>query len=567
MIEALRLRNFGIVDQLMLPFDHGLNVITGETGAGKSLILSSLQWLAGERAQADQIREGADEASVEAIFQLDELNDLEKQLREHDFETDSGELLVRRSLVRAGKSRAEVGGRWTTLRQLAALFDGRIEISSQHASQALRDPEVQSHLLDEYAGLHDQRHAVALAYDDLQKTLAQAAALNGSASQRANRMLEIEQEMKKLEAAKFVPGEREQIEAELARLQHAERLQAGVAACLQLLEGEASELHAMGISEALGKLIRELEGLARFDPSLEEVVAGFHVLQDELGARGQFLLNYTENLDANPNRLQELQSRSVLLDELARRYGDEADAPAVALAKLSEEQEALSAAETQAENILEQVAIRQQSLKRAAKQLSKSRMQAARLLSNAFGEALGRLDLPKARLEVVLEPRSLNDHFPSTRDGIERAAFAWSANPGESLRPLRRVASGGELSRVFLAIKNVLRRSASGMVLVFDEIDTGVGGATAARIGELLEELARDHQVLCITHLPQVAARADQHLRVWKRSQRGRTQIAAEVLTADQRVEEIARMAGGSKITATTRRHARELLGKRLTFA
>ncbi len=562
MIESLRITGLAIVERAELEFGPGLCALTGETGAGKSIVLGALALLAGARASSDAVRDGCDEAVVEAVFRTERLPELEAELLRRGLETSGHELVVRRSVARGGRSRAWVSGQLVPVATLGELFEGRLEISSQHDSQALRRPELQGLLLDERGGLLAERHAVAAGVARIRGLDEELTRLRDEARELARRQDFLAFQVQEIDEARLVPGEIEELRAHRGRLAHADRLREEGAAAIALLTGDPARADAAGAADLLGEASRRIAALLRLDPGLEALATRVSGLASDARDAAIDLERRVEGVDADPARLAALDDRLAAVDRLRRKYGvtpEEIlafrDAAANELARL----EGAGAREAELEKEREGVVAE---LGKRAEKLSRGRVKAARALGKAVETGLRELAMPQARFEVALDPLTAPEGLPCGPTGRESVEFRLAANEGEAPRPLRRVASGGELSRSFLALRNALREAEAGMVLVFDEVDAGIGGQTADRVGRALAELATQHQVLCITHLPQVAAFADVQLRVEKRSERGRSVATVEPVEGEARVDEIARMAGGEEIVEATRRHARHLLDR-----
>jgi DNA repair protein RecN (Recombination protein N) len=563
LIETLRIADLAIVERAELDFGPGLNVLTGETGAGKSIVLGALGLLAGGRASADAVREGCDEAVVEAVFRTEGQGELEAELARRGLAGDAHELVVRRSVARSGRSRAWVGGQLVPVATLAELFAGRVEISSQHDSQSLRRPEVHGLLLDRRAGLLERRRAVADAVARVRELDEALESLRAEARERARRQDFLAFQVQEIDAARLVPAELERLRGERSRLAHADRLREEGAAAVALVAGDPAGGDARGAADLLGEAARRAAGLARLDPGLAGLAERLAGIAAEARDAGLELERQVEGVDADPARLAALEDRLDTVDRLRRKYGATPeeilrfrDESAAELARI----EGAGAREAELEKEREGVLA---ALASDAELLSRGRARAARELGGAVEAALRELAMPQARFEVALEPAPAPEGLPCGPSGREAPEFQLSANAGEPLRALRRAASGGELSRSFLAIRNALREADAGMVLVFDEVDAGIGGEAANRVGRALGELASHHQVLCITHLPQIAACADVHFRVEKRERGGRTVASVALVAGEARVEEVARMAGGEAVGEATRKHARDLLGRR----
>jgi DNA repair protein RecN (Recombination protein N) len=563
LIETLRIEGMAIVDRVELEFGPGLNVLTGETGAGKSIVLGALSLLAGSRASAQTVREGCEEAVVEAVFETARLADLEGELAARGIRTDEHELVVRRTVSRIGRSRARLAGQLVPVSTLAEIFAGRLEISSQHDSQALLRPEVHGRLLDRTGGLEPLRARVGEGFAALRGLDEELARLRAESCERARRQDFLAFQVSEIDAARLDAGEIAALRSERSRLAHAGRLQEEGALALGALAGDPRGADAASVTDLLSGVVRCLDGLRKLDPDLSDLVERLAGVQDELRDAALDLERHFSGIEADPARLAAAEERLHQVEQLQRKYGatiEEVlgfrDRAAGDLAGLA------GAEEREAEILAEQERLRAV-LAADAERLSAGRAQAAGRLVKAVRASLRELAMPRGRFAVALEPVDSPDGMPCGPNGAEAPAFRFSADAGGELRPLRAVASGGELSRVFLALKQSLREFDAGMVLVFDEVDSGIGGRAADRVGRKLAELAGHHQVLCITHLPQIAAFAQTHFRVEKRERGGRTQTRIARVEGADRVLEIARMAGGESVGAATLEHARELLASR----
>ncbi len=563
MIETLRIENLAVIDSAELEFGPGLNVLTGETGAGKSIVLGALALLAGARASADAVREGADEAAVEAVFRTIAQPELEAELARRGLEADAHELVVRRTLTRGGRNRVRVAGQLVPASVLSELFSGRIEISSQHESQGLLRPEVHGELLDRSGGLLEGREAVSGGYASLKRLEQDLDRHRAESQERERRRDFLSFQIDEIDEAKLDPGEIEALKGERGRLAHAEQLREEGGAALAGLAGDPTRPEDSNAADLLVGAARRLELLAGLDPSLADLSGRLAFAQTELRDAALELERYVASIEADPARLEGIDERLHRVERLQRKYGGSVaeilsfrDESAAELAGIEDARE-------REEQLLRQRGELRARLARDAGALTRGRVRAGRGLARIVEASLHELDMPEARFEVAFEPVEGLEDLPCGPHGAERPIFCFSANAGTPPRPLRKVVSGGELSRAFLAIKNALRESDAGMVLVFDEVDAGIGGRAADRVGRKLAELARSHQVLCITHLPQIAAYAGTHFRVEKQSPGDRAQARIIGVEGADRVEEIARMAGGESVGEATRRHARDLLNAR----
>ncbi len=567
MIESLRIEEIKIVEKAELDFGPGLNVLTGETGAGKSIVLGALEMLAGARGSADIPRKGSDLGTVEAVFRTEGLAAFEDELVERGFresreaaeDEEPHELLVHRTLSSSGRSRARVAGQLVPISALAELFAERIEISSQHSSHALLRPENHGRYLDAAGQLLPLRNEVEQGVSRLRAIDAELEVLREQDEESARRRAFLEFQLEEIEAVSPSPEEFAALGAEHNRLAHAGQLQEDGAALVHALRGDPSGDGA-GALDAISTALKLGEGLERLDPTLRELVERLHSIDLELRDLSRDFEHHCGAIETDPGRFAALEERLAQFEKLRRKYGSSIEEIITFRAEASEELSKIEGA-SEREGLLEAERVQiEATLVRKARQLSKGRVRAGRELAAVVQRSLGALDMPNARFEVGLQPAPRPAGLPCGSAGSEAPEFLFSANVGEALAPLRKVASGGELSRVFLAVKAGLRREGRGMVLVFDEVDAGIGGRTAQRVGQVLAELAQHNQVLCITHLPQIAAFADVHFRVEKGEEAGRVCATVRPLDNEQRVEEIARMAGGERVTASTRRHARELL-------
>lgn len=572
MIEVLRIENLALVESVELEFGPGLNVLTGETGAGKSIILSALALLTGGRASSETLRSGADEGAVEALFRMDGHEDVALALADRGLAEEAesngdgpAELIVRRTLHAGGRSRARIGGQLVPLATLVELFGGQLEISSQHGSQALRHAEVHALALDAYANKTSLRETVAREVARVGRLDREIATLRAAEEERARRLDFLQYQRQELEGEELDVKSVAALEADHRRLTHAERLAEEMARVSRALDGGDGGDDGESAESALGVARRALAGAIRMDPSLEEMAVSLDAIESELRDLAVRAADYLSDLEIDPRRLAEVEEKIGRLETLRRKYGQSVEEM---LAHRDQIESELASLEGADDRIRDLVAARGEAVaaaNEASAKLSKARSRAAKKLAKAVEAELGDLAMAGARFTVALDPVTLDretvsEGLETGAGGRERPQFLFSANEGEAPRPIQKVASGGELSRLFLAVKNSLRRADRNMVIVFDEVDAGIGGATAERVGRVLAELATEHQVLCITHLPQIAAFADRHFVVRKESAKGRTRTQVTEVRDDLRIDELARMAGGETVTEVTREHARSLL-------
>jgi DNA repair protein RecN (Recombination protein N) len=556
-IRTLRVRNLALIETLELELEPGLNVITGETGAGKSVLAGSIAMLRGQRASAEIVRTGASEAAVEAIIDTPAVLAAARE-RGLASEVDR-ELLVARSVPREGRSRVHINGRLATAALLGELLGEAVEVSSQGEHQQLLRPEMQSELLDRYGELGPRVDAVGERYERWRQLTAELESRRANTAERARREDQLRFEIQQIDEVEPRPGELETLAAERSKLAHVERLGRETSAAQSALDDEA------GLRERLGALASSLREVARIDSALAEIADALGRAALELEDASATLSRYVADLEVDPARLDEVEARLEALGRLRARYGATVESILAYREAAAAELDDLGGGEVRASALESERDAVAAELAEAASALGKARREAASSLEAAVARELGALDLARAELRVRFDPAPARSpegwQAPSGPRGAERASFQLTANPGEEARRLREAASGGELARLLLALRNVLRDADRGRVLLFDEVDAGIGGRTARRVGERLLSLAGRHQIVCITHLPQIAALGAAHWVVRKRVRNGRAQTRVERLEAEERVDEIARMAGGGRITGAARAHARELLG------
>lgn len=550
MLQRLNIRDFVLVDRLELDFQGGFGALTGETGAGKSILVDALAFVLGERADSGLLRAGAEKTEVGAEFDIRALAELKSWLAENDFAADD-DLLLRRILDAGGRSRAYINGSAATLQQLRQAAEWLVDIHGQHAHQSLLRGEAQRQLLDAHAGHADLARSVGEAWRtwrDARDSL-DAAAEGGEALAREREQLEWQ--VRELETLAFSADEWESLNQEHKRLAHAASLLEGAQFSLGLLaEGE-------GACEAQVRAVASrLDGLAEYDPALSEVAQLVQSAEAELAEAVSALRRYADRVDLDPARLAEVERRLEAVMGCARKFRALPEELPELLSRWQQRLAELGEASDLAALQARVDAARQQYDKDAAK-LSKARAKAAKALGDEVSQGMQELALGGGRFEIALVPvAGGNAH------GLENIEFRIGGLAGSEARSLAKVASGGELSRISLAIQVVTSRQASVPTLIFDEVDVGIGGGVAEVVGRLLHRLGRERQVLCVTHLPQVAARADWQWQVAKSKEGAAIKSRVTPLDAAGRVEEIARMLGGVEITATTRQHAKELLGQ-----
>lgn len=554
MLAELRIVNFALIEQLSLQFQSGFTVLTGETGAGKSLLIDAIALLVGGRASTDQIRSGEDEAQLEAAFHLPDTHPLLQHLRSQDIiGRNESDLILRRVLSRSGRHRVYVNGSLCPLRVLEELGGTLVDIHGQHEQQSLLATAKQLDALDGFGCLYELRRKYEQAYLGWRELRAKLDVLQRDIADRTRRESLLRFQVQEIEQAGLLPDEEEQLRSERQRLVHAHRLrELAHEAHVELQEDEQAVL------TRLGRIGRALGELAQTDPTMgdcEQAVAESTIQLKELAGR---LRDYAQQLEADPDRQVVVEDRLDLIQRLKKKYGGSVEA-VVATGRLAQEE--LQLLDNHEERTAELTGLLDEEARRLhtlAQQLSKKRIDAAKRMTTLVGAELAALKMEQAIFQVtVSSDESTEGLGPAGRDRVE---FLLSSNPGEPPRPLGRVASGGELSRIMLALKTVLAEMDQVPVLVFDEIDTGVGGAVAAAMGTRLRKLGSFHQVFCITHLPQVASQAEHHLLVEKGLESQRTSTSVRALKGMGREEEVARMLSGPTITKKVRETAAELI-------
>jgi DNA repair protein RecN (Recombination protein N) len=561
LLAQLTVRNVVLIERLVLDLAPGFNVVTGETGAGKSMVVDALSLVLGGRARPDLVRGGADEAEVEALFELSPGSRAAAKLEAAGIPSER-ELVVRRVVQAEGRSRAYVNGRLCTAAQLAEIAADLCDIASQHESVSLTDPATHVEYLDAFGRLEGDRVRVAEQVDALSEVQRELAAAGAQERGRAERDDFLRWQMRELDELDPRDGEETELEHERGRLRHAEKLEAATRhAADRLYEGEGA------ICDELGRLGAELDQAAGIDGSLASLARTVESARGELADAARALARYAETVEASPERLAEVEERAFRLQKLLRKHGPATADLLAYRAGLARELASLASASERVGELEAEKSRRATEAGAAARALSRKRRDAAEKLADAIGRELSQLGMGRARVVVDVQPTAsagealLVDGARLTRAGIDRVEFLIAPNRGEEPRPLRRIASGGELSRALLALKRVLADQGPAGTYVFDEVDAGVGGAVAEVIGRSIADIARHRQVVCITHLPQIAALADAHFVVDKTESRGRTHTSVKRLEPSERVEEIARMIGGIKVGDATRRAAAELLG------
>lgn len=548
MLRELQITNLAIIEKLHVEFHGGLNILTGETGAGKSIIIDAVNLILGGRASSDLIRSGADEASVEALFDLSDRPSLLANLARIGVECD-GELLVRRVVSRGGKNRVFISGGLATTTMLSEISRTLINIYGQHESQTLLKIENHLRLLDAFSGTLAAREAFGARFEEYQKAKAELEALEQGEREAARRLDLLSFQSEEIGEAKLYPGEEEELAEERLRLVHGEKLLGSTRQAFDsLYAGDAALLGS------LRRVIGSITEAGAIDHTLAPVAETLEAAYAQLEDASLTLRDYAERVEADPGRLEQLEDRLHAINALKRKYGHDIAEILAYQQGVDAELAALSGREQARDELAGRLGSLQQELATLGAQLTEARRKGAGALKVGMERELAELAMTHAVFETSFE-----SHAEPRSHGFERAEFLFSPNPGEPPKPLGKVASGGELSRLMLALKQ-LHPESEVPTLIFDEVDSGIGGATSALVGVKLKRVAASQQVLAITHLPQVAAFADLHLRVEKSVREGRTATCVERLEGETRVAEVARMLGGARVTEKTLEHAREMI-------
>jgi DNA repair protein RecN (Recombination protein N) len=553
MLSRLHVRNFAIIDEVEVEFDRGMTALTGETGAGKSILVDALGLVLGERGGSSLTRTGSRRAEFSAQFDLSDNPAARAWLVELSLDLDD-ECLLRRVIGDDGRSRAFINGNAVPLQSLKALGELLLDIHGQHFHQSLGKPAVQRDLLDYYGGLTGRRESAAAAHGAWQSLARRLADLEAAEVDRASRLDLLSFQTQELEALDLQPEEHENLLAERERFRHGAQLVDGVTRALQLLyENDAANAQAL-----LAEATQLVDSAAAVDPRLESVRAMLEEAGIQVSEAADSLQRYGESLDTDPARRDWVEERLDAIRTVARKHRMEAEELPALHERLRQQLDELTNAEATGARLKKEAQAARSAFLDIADALSAARREAASAFAKEVTEAMHGLGMPEGVFEIEIRTNDAEAAGPS---GLDEIAYLISANAGQAPMLLSRIASGGELSRMSLAIQVIASDGSAIPTMVFDEVDAGVGGGVAEMVGRRLMSLGESRQVLCVTHLPQVASLADNHFRVVKMSDGKSTRTAVTRLMQDERVEEIARMLGGVKITKRTRDHAAEMLG------
>ena len=553
MLNDLNIKNFAIIDELHLSFDEGLNIISGETGAGKSIIIGAVSLLLGDRATTDMIRTQADTATVEACFDVSMNKPLRDKIAEMGF-TDGDELIIRRMISHAGKNRAFINGQTATLMNLSAVSEMLINICGQHEHQVVLNAENHIDILDEFGGCLPVRSAYEEIYRQYEQVKSEISRLRDLSKSREEKVDLYKFQLKEIQDIDPRPSEDTALADEKKILTNAQKLTDYANRAYDLLYGD-KDCAIFKIKEAQNH-VKEITSI---DPALTvsdaDIESNFIALQEA----ALTLRDYSKNLFFDADRLAALDERLELLNRLKRKHGGSLEAVLIKKKEIEESIKTVFSLEEELAKLNQEQEKIRDDLTRQARKLSQRRKQIAEKLEEAVEREIHALNMPHASFSVSFKQKAAADECFGPK-GIDEIEFYLSANKGEEARPLNKVASGGELSRIILALKNVLARTGSVSSIIFDEVDNGIGGAVAEIVGRKLKEVSATHQVICITHLPQIACYGEKHLYVSKKIVKGRTVTSVNELDNEEKIEEISRMLGGVNVTEKTREHALEMI-------
>ncbi len=568
MLRLLNIVNFAVIDRLQVEFRPGLNVLSGETGSGKSIIIDALGLLLGERASSDFIRTGEDRALVEGVFEVEGNLPLLDSLAESGIDVSEPEILIRRELVANGRGRIFINNQVGNTGLLKTIQPHLIDIHGQGDQQSLLSPDVHLNLFDSFVGASKNRLRVSQAYDNLQKIAKELEQLRQSESERLQALDMIAFQISEIEQANIVENEDAELEVERSLLANAEKLaELSGDAYKNIYDDERSILSMLAVVQKRLNDLVEVDN--RFSPYLEQMDTVKHILNDVAFYLGE----YHGSIQASPQRLSEVEDRLVELNKLKRKYGGSLETVLETCAKLIERKEQLLNSDEQSQLLESQLRQAIEEYEKESSALSRLRQKSAEKFDSAVNNELMDVSLGNAQFSAQFDERQnnqlaqklqsligWNNQNAFHRTGREDLEFYFTANPGEEMRPLSGVASGGELSRLMLVLKTITSPSLFPKTLIFDEIDVGIGGRVADAVGMRLKRLAKTNQVLCVTHQLQIARHADAHFMVSKDVAGGRTTTKVVELDERGRIEELARMIGGSEVTASARKHAKELI-------
>ena len=562
MIKEIRIRNFAVIENLEVSFGKGLSVLTGETGAGKSIIIDALNLLLGGRADTDSIRSGETTALVDAVFEVTDpiTRDL---ILESGVEMDGSELLIKRQVSNTGKNRCLLNNSSVTVSTLAKIGNRLVDLHGQHDHQTLLHPEVHIELLDLYGKCNNFRDEFSKIFFEHQAQTKILGSMKMGEKELIQKQEFLSFQLKEIDEANLSKEEEEELKSTRNKLKHAGQIREGLQKSQSLLNNEGGS-----IIESLGQVLKELESVQNIDSGLAGLVeqsrSAFYELEDVV----ESLRNYDQSLEFNPSRLEEIEDRLAEINELKRKYGNDIVEILRRREEIDKELEQLTSNEENMKALQDDLKKKETVLSKLGIQLAEKREAAAKNLSRSVEKELKELSMINVKLGVRFDYQADPESFilfrkektKATLNGLGTLEFLFSSNQGEEMRPLAKIASGGELSRVMLALKSILNDQDTVPVMIFDEVDTGIGGSVAEKVGIKLQKVAITKQVFCITHLPQIAGMALSHFRVEKEVKGKRTRSTIRQLKHKERLEELARMSSGEKITEASLEYAREML-------
>jgi len=566
MLRELSIKNFAIIDDLSINFEKGLSVLTGETGAGKSIIINAVNLILGSRASPELIRTSEETAELEALFEVPPESPAARVAEAQGFDLSEG-LLVRRVIQKNGRHKIYINGRLATVQMLSTINEHLASISGQHAHQGLLKPEQHLLVLDQFGGLTKLCGRVSECREQMLPLIRKRGILKRQLTEQSERRELFEFQCREIDQAQIVPKEDKALEQERQRLKHARQLYETMGSCVNRLYGAEG-----AVVEHVTEVAREIQALSSIDSSLSPVANRVQEISFQLEDVTNDLRDYLHNVVFDSDRLEAVELRLDLLQRLKRKYGGGLESVLAHGKKAEEELKRISSLPEQIAEVEEKLDQLHKKLCKLCRELSDKRKKASGRLAKRVQQEVESLGMPKTRFEVRFKPSPVDessgpylllDNSGIESTGIDRVEFLIAPNVGEDLRPLAQIASGGELSRIILALKAILATQESVETLIFDEVDAGIGGGVAEVVGRKLHSLDSFHQVICITHLPQIAQFAKHHFKISKRTYKGRTQATIRPLHGEERVKEMARMLGGVKITKKALDHAREMMAGR----
>jgi DNA repair protein RecN (Recombination protein N) len=553
MIQTIKIRNFALIENAEIPFERGLNILSGETGAGKSIVLEAISLLLGGRANSETIRSGAEEAVVEGYFDIEQLPWLQTRLQEVGIECEGNELLIKRTVSKSGKNRIFLNGQLATLNMLSTVCEDLIDLCGQHEHQSLFKSVVQIALLDRFSGIEELQKKASLQYRKTISLLEEWESLKKKEEERVQRLAFLQFQLEELEAAALIPGEDESLANEKRLLQSVGQRMTLANQVHDALDGEEGALNALRIA------LSKVKALAQMDDGVEPLQSSIERALAEVEDASHASRAYTSRADLSPDRLEQVQERLSLITNLKRKYGNVLDEIIAYRSKLSEEIDLLTHLSTRLDSLEHEYGEERKVALKLAKELFEKRKKGADGLSKAVSKELKELRMQDAEAGFSLQFSEDLASWGSESLGTG-AELLVRTNLGEEKKPLQKIVSGGELSRLMLAIRRVIADKGGIGVYLFDEIDAGLGGQTAFTVGKKLKSVAGYNQVLCITHVPQVACFADHHLSISKLTSKGRTVTEVRCLSDSERRDEIARMLGSEKLTPAALKNAKDLI-------